>query len=339
MRIARRVLVRTTAFAGLFALLWLHACSKSPTEPSDGGSPTLVQGQTVNALDGQPRAGLSVRVGFLNVTTDAGGMFQIDVAGLGGVHRTVISGGDIVERETHVAGGGSTRRLSVIPSSFDMTAFNEMFRALDAKLARWTSRPSLVILASVMNYEGMADTYAASSEQLSDDEVQQLIAHVTEGLALLTGNTYASFASVEVERPAAGTRVSPYRTGKIVIGRYHGVTTVDRTIGYGQWGQLPDGTIVSGAAFLDRDFDKNDSRRRLLRIHELGHTLGYQHVESRTSIMNPAVGPEPNDFDRAGASVAFQRPIGNRAPDVDPESAPVTASTGAPRWSSPTICR
>ncbi len=51
--------------------------------------------------------------------------------------------------------------------------------------------------------------------------------------------------------------------------------------------------------YLDREFDRDDSRRRLLRIHELGHALGYQHVESRTSIMNPSVGPEPTEFDRA----------------------------------------
>ena len=32
--------------------------------------------------------------------------------------------------------------------------------------------------------------------------------------------------------------------------------------------------------------------------------------------MNPAIGPEPTDFDRAGAIVAFQRTPGNRSPDV-----------------------
>jgi hypothetical protein len=58
----------------------------------------------------------------------------------------------------------------------------------------------------------------------------------------------------------------------------------------------------------------------LLRIHELGHALGYQHVTSRTSIMNPALGPEPSQFDREGAIIAFQRPPGNRAPDTDPKS-------------------
>jgi hypothetical protein len=85
--------------------------------------------------------------------------------------------------------------------------------------------------------------------------------------------------------------------------------------------------------YLDRDFDRNDSRRRLLRIHELGHALGWQHVTSRTSIMNPAIGPEPTDFDRAGAVIAFQRPPGNRSPDTDPESSKrPTFSLSNVRW-------
>ena len=300
----------------------------------------MLQGQTVNAIDGQPRGNLSVRVGLLNVRTDDSGLFQLDIAGVGGVHRAVISGGDIVERQTRISGGGGApMRLSVIPSSFELAAFDEMYRTLQSRLSRWTSRPGLVVLGTVMDYRGASDTYGATDEQLSEGEVSELIAQVTEGLALLTGNTYTSFASVDVERPSAGTRVSPYRTGKIVIGRYRGVTSVDNTIGYGQWGELPDGTIASGAAFLDRDFDTNDSRRRLLRIHELGHALGVQHVESRTSIMNPAIGPEPNDFDRASGTVAFQRSVGNRSPDIDPETTTLSATIGAPRWSSPTICR
>ena len=89
--------------------------------------------------------------------------------------------------------------------------------------------------------------------------------------------------------------------------------------------------------YLDRDFDRGDARRRLLRIHELGHALGYQHVRSRTSIMNPAIGSEPTDFDRAGASIAFQRPIGNRAPDIDPSPTRVfpSVSEGGSRWVPP----
>jgi hypothetical protein len=331
--------MRSRSAAAFIALLTVAACTKSPTDPSGGGGSTVLQGQTVNAIDGAPTPNLSVRVGTQNVTTDGSGFFQVDV-GETGTYRTLVRGNDIVERETHVSGpNGSRARLSVIPASFDLTAFDEMFRTLNARLARWTSRPALVVLGTVMDYRGGAETYEATGEQLSDDEVAQMIAHFTEGVGILTGHTYPSFASVDVERPAAGTRVSPYRSGKIVVGRYIGIATFARTIGYGQWGELPDGTIASGATFLDRDFDRNDSRRRLLRIHELGHALGYQHVESRSSIMNPSIGPEPNDFDRAGAMIAFQRPVGNRAPDVDPASSSISLSTGAPRWSAPTVCR
>ena len=135
---------------------------------------------------------------------------------------------------------------------------------------------------------------------------------------MLTANTFTSWASVEVERPSNGDRVSVARTGRIVVGRYSGISAIANTIGYGRWSETSDGTVVGGAMYLDRDFDRDDPRRRLLRIHELGHALGYQHVKSRPSIMNPALGPEPTDFDRAGAVIAFQRPPGNRSPDTDP---------------------
>ena len=99
-----------------------------------------------------------------------------------------------------------------------------------------------------------------------------------------------------------------------MVGRYNGIVSLAKTIGYGLWSEQPDGSIGGGAMYLDRDFDRDDNRRRLLRIHELGHALGYQHVESRTSIMNPSIGPEPTEFDRAGAIIAFARPVGNRSP-------------------------
>jgi Matrixin len=319
-------------------LVPLTACSKSPTEPSGASQSTVVQGQTVNAIDGAAAPNLSVRIGDRSVTSDGSGFFQLDL-GRTGSYAATIRGNGIVDRETRITGpAADVVRLSIIPSGFDLAAFDQMFRALNSRLARWTTRPSLVVLGAVMNYRGTGDTYEATGEQLTEDEISQMIAHHTEGLALLTGAAYTSFASVNVERPSSGTRVSPFRTGTIVVGRYSGIVSFAHTIGYGQWSELADGTINGGATFLDRDFDRNDSRRRLLRIHELGHALGYQHVETRTSIMNPAIGPEPNDFDRAGAVIAFQRPVGNRSPDVDPP-ATSAAVTGEARWSTPTVCK
>jgi hypothetical protein len=157
--------------------------------------------------------------------------------------------------------------------------------------------------------------------------VSLLIAHLTEGLGILTSGTFTSFASVEIERPTSGTRVSVNRPGKIVMGRYNGIVSFANTIGYGQWALTSDGSVGGGAMFLDRDFDRNDNRRRLLRIHELGHALGLMHVTERPSIMNPSLGPDVSDFDLAAAAIAFQRPPKNQAPDVDPSATPTIRST------------
>jgi hypothetical protein len=297
----------------------------------------VLPGYAVSAIDATPGAGLTVKVGNAKgVTTDSQGFFQAEVSAPG-AYDAVITAASIVERHTRVSvPPPEPVRLSLIPASFDLQAFDEMFRTTNARLQRWTTQPSLVILASAMALrDGSGGVFTAMSEQMTDDEVTAMTADLVEGLSLLTGGTYASYARIDVERPAAGERVNVWRDQTIVVGRYEGVMSTAGTIGHGQWAEEADGTITAGATFLDREFDRTDDRRRLVRIHELGHALGYQHVTSRLSIMNPAVGPPPTDFDRAAAIIAFQRPPGNRTPDTDPAPAPKASakSLGRARWS------
>jgi hypothetical protein len=316
------------------------ACTGSPSSPGDVVTTQIVEGQAVNALDGAGAPGLSVRVGSNQaVTTDATGYFRTEISSPG-QFATLIAGDAIVERRTLIAGPTTTRaRVSFIPATFDLYAFDEMFRTANARLQRWTTQPSLVVVASVMSYKGAADEFTATSEQMSDEEVSSMVAHMTEGLALLTGGTFSRFADIAVERPAAGERTLVRRRGAIVVGRYNGILTFAQTIGYGTWAEEPDGTVVGGAMFLDRAFDRDNERRRLLRIHELGHALGYLHVTTRTSIMNPAIGPEPTAFDAAAAVIAFQRPPGNVTPDTDPGSSGSSSPGWNIRWASPVSCR
>jgi hypothetical protein len=320
----------------------LAACGGSPNTPTEAPSARALLGQAVNAIDGSAVAAVSVHVNSLwPIVADGSGMFSVDVGS--GTHRVRLNASSFVDRDTAVAGPSNERvRLSLIPAAFDLEAFDEMFRTANTRLQRWVTPPALVVLGSVMAYRnGISDEYEATGDQLSDDEVSQMVAHLTEGLALLTGETFTNFASVTVERPEAGTRVSVNRAGRVVVGRYNGISTLANTIGYGLWSELPDGTVVGGSMFLDREFDRDDSRRRLLRIHELGHALGYLHVKARTSIMNPAIGPEPTDFDRTAARIAFQRLPGNRAPDIDAATSTrtfsVTGQSGG-RWMPPVIC-
>ena len=310
------------AFAACAALA-SAACGRSPTAPSDDVSGNVLRGQTISAADGRSAANVAVQIGHQPaVMTDADGNFEVDVDRASTRSAVFASAGTIERRTTLAPSTGERLRVSLIPSSFDLTAFDQMFRASESGLQRWTSTPRLVIVASVMTYStALAGEFPATSEQLSDDEVALMRTHLTEGLALLTGGSFTTFASIDIERPASGDRVSTQRPGTIVVGRYNGVVTFAQTIGFGQWAADRSGVVNAGAMYLDRDFDRDDSRRRLLRIHELGHALGYQHVTVRPSVMNPSVGPEPTDFDRLGAIIAFQRPPGNRSPDIDPDSA------------------
>lgn len=330
---------KTCACAVAISALIAAACGGSPTAPSGEVSGHGLRGRTVSAIDGRATANVSVQVGREQaVMSDADGNFQVDVDGTSS-QTAVFASSATVERRTTLRDWASERvRVSLIPSSFDLAAFDEMFRASESGLQRWTTAPRLVLVASVMTYStSFSSEFPATSEQLTDDEATTMLAHLREGLALLTGGTYTNFASVEVERPASGTRVSTQRNGTIVVGRYNGVVTFAQTIGFGQWAVENDGSVRAGAMYLDRDFDRNDSRRRLLRIHELGHALGYQHVTSRASVMNPSIGAEPSDFERVGAVIAFQRQPGNRSPDTDPESSkrPTFGLTTARWYTSP----
>ena len=317
------------------------ACGGSKSSPtSPASAPSVLQGQTVSAVDGSAAGQVSVQVGNRSaIQSDTDGNFQVDVGGPG-TYATTVTGTGIVERNTNITGPAAGRlKVPLIPSSFDLQAFDEMFRGANSRLQRWTARPALVVVGSVMRYSsGTSERFDVTKERMTEEEVAALIEHLNEGLALLTAGTYTSFSSVQIEWPAAGEFVNVQRTGSIVVGRYSGIRNLAQTIGYGTWAEQTDGTVVGGAMWLDRDFDRDDAGRRLLRIHELGHALGLNHVTVRPSIMNPSLGPSPTDFDRGAAAIAFQRPVGNTSPDRDPGTAGTRlfATDGGPaRWNTP----
>jgi hypothetical protein len=180
----------------------------------------------------------------------------------------------------------------------------------DVASLRWDRVPELVVLMPVMEYEkGRGTEYHATSQQLTDEEAEALVADLTDALSVLTGEAFRGFSAIRRETAAAGETVNVMRAGQIVVARYKGVRDQLSTIGFG--GRSTRGSTIRAASIiLDSDFDRTNATRRLLRMHELGHALGYDHVVSRRSIMNPTIGHGPTDLDRAEASIAFQAAAG-----------------------------
>jgi hypothetical protein len=326
-------------FLGLSALLTCGlalACSKDSGSPTQPGDSRTLSGQTLNVLDDAQTGNVAVRIGQVTVQSDPSGFFQAEVP-YPGWHPATLQANGFVERLTGVDAPASGLRLSLIPTSFDMTAFDEMVRP-DARLQRWNSRPRLIVLTSVMRFSAMRDdTFFATDEKIPGSDVESIINDMRNALALLTAGTWSDFSAVDRESAEPAQSVLTTRTGAIVVGRYSGIQGGANTIGYGRWAAQSDGTIVGGSVYLDRDFDVTSSQRVKLRTHELGHALGYMHVTAQTSIMNAMIGPDPTTFDRQAVRIAFARQPGNRAPDQDPAyTSPRTSITdGGVRWSQP----
>lgn len=333
-----------TPFVVIVAASWLAACgvtsSTAPTaawnttSESSPGTGSMARGQAVDVLTGAPVPSVTLTVDCGAVSTaSADGSFQVAVAGAG-LHTVVVSGPAVVPRELAIRTPAAAASVSLIPSRFDIGTFDQMVRD-GGVLRRWTAAPALVVIDAVLQFTGTsASTFTALGERLTPDEQASIAADLAWGLPQVTGGAFSSFASVTVESPAAGSTVNFFsRTGSIVVARFRGLSQATGYWGYGRWAHS-DSSVVAGAIMVDRDFDATPGPHvRSLRVHELGHALGYCHVTTRTSFMNASAVNEPNDFDRDATRIAFQRAPGNQAPDRDP--APTLASAragGAPSW-------
>jgi hypothetical protein len=271
-------------------------------------------------------------------SSDSNGNFAILQTGSARLQLAFTAPG-YVERRTGVSVPGSHARISLIPASFDLAAFDQMVRA--TALARWVAAPELVVVANTLTFSSSVDAeFAAAAELLTPAELDGLTATLTQALAILTADRIPAFARVSVLEFAPGIRVGVQRTGAIVVARYAGLLNATGFQGVSRWAVATDGSIAAATMFLDRDYDKSPNATiRPLRMHELGHALGYAHISSRPSVMNPIAAGEPTAWDRQAASVAFQRPPGNRSPDIDPDAFSTNAASvdaGAdPVWGPP----
>jgi hypothetical protein len=227
---------------------------------------------------------------------------------------------------------GSEVAVTMIPSSFNLTAFDELLRV--TRLQRWTSAPPLRVQTRTLQFTGINQAEGVGiADEMSGNERVILEDDLTWALPQLTGNTFTSFAGVTRETIDVDARMQVLNTGMITVARYAGLTAGSGFWGYSRWQFRPDGTVIGGTIMLDRDFDRSGhASRRSLRAHELGHALGYTHVTVLQSVMNSSAVTEPNTFDKQATLIAFLRPPGNVRLDSDPSEASLNR-LGAAVWS------
>jgi hypothetical protein len=294
----------------------------------------FTNGRVVDALTAAGLGGVAMAgSGLSALPSGATGSFVIvGASGSSDPVSIAFSGSGLVERHTQLRVPGPDALISLIPTSFDLRAFDEMFRV--PQLLRWTDAPPLAIERRTLQFTSLSDVdFTALAESLTDGEVEDLSTDLTWALPQLTGNSFGAFASRSVQQAGEGSRVRFLTGGRITIARFAGLTAATSFWGYSRWQYRSDGAMTGGTIMLDRDFEKSGSPfRRSLRAHELGHALGCNHVTARVSVMNSNARTEPNDFDRSAGRLAFQRPPGNRSPDTDPDPYSVNRLL-VPTWS------
>jgi hypothetical protein len=201
--------------------------------------------------------------------------------------------------------------MSVSDRSADEAAVRELLEGTNGRRESWTSAPALAIVSSVLDYNaGDLNTgFVATGDRLTAAELSQLESDLTGALDELTAGTVKAFRAVELVSASAGDVVKVIRPGQIVVGRFRGVQSKTGNLGYGA--RLTRGGAISSAAvILDASADRKPEQRLLMRTHELGHALGYNHVESRASVMNPRAGSSFTEFDRVAIQAAFSEGFG-----------------------------
>lgn len=303
--------------------------SSTPAPPTSPSSPTPpvptqqggINGVAVDAISDRPLSGVTVKIdGVGEVVTTAAGAFHLAAADPQSVRGVTVSSAQTVDRATRLKVPGPDVMLTLMPTSLDLAAFDQMFRN-GGVLHRWTSSPRVVLQNRGLVFTNISDLeYTALGAVMSDAEGTSILDDLTWSLPQLTGNTFTEFTDQQRETAADGDRVRVSRPGLVVIARYEGLTAATGYWGYTRWSWNGAGEMTGAIIMLDRGFDTSSSPfKRSLRAHEFGHALGYNHVNARASVMNQAATIEPNSFDRDGAKLAFQRPPLNRTPDIDPD--------------------
>lgn len=279
----------------------------------------------MNALEptnGVP--GVITSTGFAEVSTRPDGSFTIQAGS--GRHRVTISAPGFVPRETGIVIPGRHAEISLIPSSFDLATFDQMARPRSfGGLVRWVSAPSLVFHARLLDCTHEDHRFVtALSQTISEHARADAVSALREALNVFSGGALADFSSVTVfeSQPGETTLLPDDKWPRSI---HAGECSAFRRGGSGTGGLLHMIGYVPTQGYALWRTDLTGLGRRYAQQHELGHALGLWHPSTGQSIMRIGF-PTLTAFDHDAGRLIFQRPPGNRTPDVDPEGYAVNDS-------------
>ena len=284
-------------------------------------------GQVVDASN--PSAGIAAVMisgtGTSTAYTDSSGFFTVTTPG--STFALLLWHPDFVERRTAAVLPATGLHFSMIPSTFDRVAFEELApRSTSSGLRRWIQQPSLVVLTNIVEYDPVRLLPRVTDRAVAPGDFTCMLDGVRNAIGSMSDGTLR-FKSVEVVAAPVDSRFSISDTpeGTIVLMTARGVGANGRAGAIA--GSRPN-IFVRGAIWIDSsEFALCGTTAARVYPHELGHALGYEHVTMASSIMSGVL-PTPTltAFDRDAFRIIYQRPPGNRAPDIDPPDYVINAS-------------
>ena len=279
------------------------------TVPSTSSSTSvLLAGRLVDQFDGHALSGLTVQYAGKSATTDGSGRFTIPGSPSSSLTTLTLSGSGVHKRVTFAETGDS--QWQVVPSSFSMTAFNDVARdEYGSGTVRWVAAPTVYVDTRPEGF-----TSPELGTWVSEVKVQ-----AAEFISKWTGAKIQPAAVIVTSSPPRD-----FSPATIVIhfseddSRYGNNSNF---IGMARMSYTSAGTVASAAIWLRYlGYSGNAGKRKGILGHELGHAMGYGHMTSGTfSFMEPSLGAKTDlsSFDIQAASLLYSRAPENTSPDTD----------------------
>ena len=280
------------------------------TVPLSSSGTVLLAGQLISQFSGSALSGITVQYGGKSATTNSSGLFTISGSPTSTLQQLTLSGSGVYRRVTFARTGDN--RWRVVPASFNMSAFNDVARdEYGSGTVRWVAPPTVYVDSRPEGF-----TSAELSTWISQVKIQ-----AAEYISKWTGATIKPAAVIVTSSPPRD-----FTAGTIVIhfseddSRYGNNSNF---IGYARMSFTSSGSISASAVwlrYLRYSGTTGANKRKGILGHELGHALGYGHMNGETvSFMEPSLGTKTDlsSFDHLAASLLYTRSPHNTSPDSD----------------------